>query len=54
VIAYPILPILYILIATAICAILLVAKTQNTVSGLVIVALGLPIYYFIKPKADVK
>jgi len=54
VIAYPILPILYILIATAICAILLVTKTQNTVSGLVIVALGLPIYYFIKPKAEVK
>jgi APA family basic amino acid/polyamine antiporter len=54
VIAYPILPILYILIATAICAILLVTKTQNTVSGLVIVALGLPIYYFIKPKAEGK
>jgi APA family basic amino acid/polyamine antiporter len=54
VIAYPIMPILYILIATAICAILLVTKTQNTVSGLVIVALGLPIYYFIKPKAEEK
>jgi APA family basic amino acid/polyamine antiporter len=54
VIAYPIMPILYILIATTICAILLVTKTQNTVSGLVIVALGLPIYYFIKPKAEGK
>lgn len=52
--AYPILPILYIVIAIAICAILLVTKTQNTVSGLVIVALGLPIYYFIKPKAETK
>ncbi len=52
--AYPILPILYIVIATAICAILLVTKTQNTVSGLVIVGLGLPIYYFIKPKAEIK
>lgn len=52
VIAYPILPILYILIAVAICAILLVTKTQNTVSGLVIVGLGLPIYYLIKPKAE--
>jgi APA family basic amino acid/polyamine antiporter len=52
--AYPILPILYILIATAICAILLVTKTQNTVSGLVIVGLGLPIYYFIKPKGEIK
>ena len=54
VIAYPLLPILYILIAVAICAILLVTKTQNTVSGLVIVALGLPIYYIIKPKAEGK
>lgn len=52
--AYPILPILYIVIATAICAILLVTKTQNTVSGLVIVGLGLPIYYLIKPKAERK
>jgi APA family basic amino acid/polyamine antiporter len=52
--AYPILPMLYIVIATAICAILLVTKTQNTVSGLVIVGLGLPIYYFIKPKGEIK
>ncbi|MFM7016293.1 MAG: APC family permease [Bacteroidota bacterium] len=54
VIAYPILPILYIVIAVAICAILLVTKTHNTVSGLVIVGLGLPIYYIIKPKAEIK
>ena len=54
VIAYPILPILYILIAFAICAILLVTKTQYTLSGFVIVALGLPIYYFIKPKVEGK
>ena len=52
--SYPILPMLYIVIATAICAILLVTKTQNTVSGLVIVGLGLPIYYFIKPKGEIK
>ena len=51
VIAYPILPLLYILIAGAICAILLYTKPQNTWSGLFIVGLGLPVYYmFIKKK----
>ncbi len=46
VLAYPLLPILYIILAAGICAILLVTKPQNTWSGLFIVSLGLPIYYF--------
>jgi APA family basic amino acid/polyamine antiporter len=51
VIAYPLLPLLYILIAGAICVILLYTKPQNTWSGLFIVGLGLPVYYmFIKKK----
>lgn len=51
VIAYPMLPLLYILIAGAICVILLYTKPQNTWSGLFIVGLGLPVYYmFIKKK----
>lgn len=51
VIAYPLLPLLYILMAGAICAILLYTKPQNTWSGLFIVGLGLPVYYlFIKKK----
>ncbi len=51
VIAYPILPLLYILIAGAICVILLYTKPQNTWSGLFIVGLGLPVYYmFIRKK----
>ena len=51
VIAYPILPLIYILIAGAICVILLYTKPQNTWSGLFIVGLGLPVYYmFIKKK----
>ena len=51
VIAYPILPLLYILIAGAICVILLYTKPQNTWSGLLIVGLGLPVYYmFIRKK----
>ena len=54
VIAYPILPALYILIAGAICCILLYTKPSNTWSGLFIVFLGLPIYYlFIKKKQKV-
>lgn len=45
VIAYPFTPILYILIATVICVILLITKTQNTCFGLLIVAIGIPVYY---------
>lgn len=46
VVAYPLLPVFYIIIASTICAILLYTKPQNTWSGLFIVALGLPVYYF--------
>ena len=45
VIAYPLTPVLYILIATIICTILLITKTQNTCFGLLIVAIGIPVYY---------
>ena len=44
---------LYILAAT-ICTILLITKTQNTCFGLLIVAIGVPVYYvkkyFAKPE----
>jgi APA family basic amino acid/polyamine antiporter len=46
--AYPILPILYIVLALSICIILLITKPQNTWSGLFIVLLGLPVYYISK------
>ncbi|HQW55219.1 MAG TPA: amino acid permease [Saprospiraceae bacterium] len=45
---YPVLPALYILLAGAIAIILLVDKTENTLPGLLIVLLGIPIYYIIK------
>lgn len=49
---YPILPILYIVVALVICGILLYTKPQNTWSGLGIVLLGLPVYFlFIKNKS---
>lgn len=43
---YPILPLLYILIAFAIIVILVMVKPQFTFPGLTIVALGVPIYYW--------
>lgn len=47
---YPFLPLLYILLAGLICVILLITKTQNTGSGLLIVLLGVPVYYWMKRK----
>jgi APA family basic amino acid/polyamine antiporter len=42
---YPILPMLYIAITSAICLILLVYSPLNTLIGLFIVALGIPVYF---------
>jgi APA family basic amino acid/polyamine antiporter len=50
VLAYPVLPILYILVAATICVILLYTKPQNTWSGLFIVLLGAPFYFLVKNK----
>lgn len=42
---YPILPMLYIAITSSICVILLVYSPLNTLIGLFIVALGIPVYF---------
>ncbi|AKD05439.1 amino acid transporter [Pontibacter korlensis] len=42
---YPVLPALYVLISSAICIILLIDKPKFTWPGLIIVALGIPVYY---------
>ncbi len=47
---YPLLPALYILLASAICLILLIYKPSFTWPGLIIVALGIPVYYFFGAK----
>jgi len=47
---YPVLPVLYIIFAAAIAIILLVDKTDNTLPGLLIVLLGIPVYYVVKKK----
>jgi basic amino acid/polyamine antiporter, APA family len=43
---YPVIPALYILLAGAICVDLLIFKPDNTFIGLLIMFLGLPVYYF--------
>ncbi|AYD47739.1 APC family permease [Arachidicoccus soli] len=43
---YPILPVIYIVIASAICLALLFYKPKYTWPGLIIVLLGVPVYYF--------
>lgn len=49
---YPFLPALYIVLAAVIAIILLVDKTSNTLPGLLIVLLGIPIYYFISKRPN--
>jgi len=44
---YPLIPILYIVAAAAICLILLIMDTRNSGAGLVLVALGVPLYYLV-------
>ena len=46
--AYPFMPVLYILIASAICIILLYTKPQSTFSGLFIVLIGAPLYFLVR------
>ncbi len=52
---YPVVPALYILVAAAIAVDLLIFKKEYTVPGLLIVLLGIPVYYvrkkFTKPEA---
>jgi APA family basic amino acid/polyamine antiporter len=43
---YPVLPALYIVMATGICVVLLRYKPQYTWPGLVLVLLGIPVYFF--------
>ncbi|WP_299702517.1 amino acid permease [uncultured Pontibacter sp.] len=47
---YPILPALYVILASGICIILLIYKPVYTWPGLIIVALGIPVYYFFGSK----
>jgi APA family basic amino acid/polyamine antiporter len=48
---YPVVPVLYILLAAFICIVLLKVKTETTWPGLVIVLLGIPVYFIVKAVA---
>jgi len=43
---YPVLPVVYIVMAAWICAVLLRFKPQYTWPGLVLVLIGIPVYLF--------
>ena len=45
-IGYPYLPILYILLGSTFCIFLIISKPFYAISGLIICALGFPLYYF--------
>lgn len=47
---YPFIPALYIVLASAICIILLITKPFNTWAGVFIVLLGVPVYFWQKRK----
>lgn len=49
---YPILPLFYIVIAAAISVALLITKTSTCGWGVLIMLIGIPVYYLTKPKGD--
>ncbi|XZF14034.1 APC family permease [Chitinophagaceae bacterium MMS25-I14] len=50
---YPVIPLVYIVLAATICIILLMYKQQYTWPGLIIVLAGIPVYYLIQKKNGV-
>lgn len=50
---YPLVPVLYIVVASAIMLVLLLYKTQTTWPGLVIVLAGVPVYFLWRRGKDV-
>ncbi len=51
---YPVLPALYILLASAFCLILLIYRPENSWPGFILVGLGIPVYYVFKNRFSVK
>ena len=47
---YPLIPLLYIILASVICLLLLIYKQEYTWPGLIIVLIGIPIYYYLKKR----
>lgn len=51
---YPITPILYLLIGTAFCSLLVWFKPQYTWPGFILILIGLPVYFFINRNKKVE
>ena len=49
---YPIVPALYIVIATVILTVLLIYRSATTIPGVVIVIIGVPVYFAFRYKSD--
>ena len=49
---YPVLPFLYIIVASALSIALLVTKTDTCGWGVLIMLMGIPVYYMTKPKVE--
>jgi APA family basic amino acid/polyamine antiporter len=47
---YPFLPIIYIIMGVAFCVLLIIYKPEYTWPGLIIVLLGIPVYYMVAKK----
>jgi len=45
---YPVLPVIYIIIAMSMCIDLLISKPKNTLPGIIIVIIGIPVYFIMK------
>lgn len=49
---YPVTPLLYLIIGSAFCILLIIYKPQYTWPGFLLVLLGLPVYFFINRKKE--
>jgi APA family basic amino acid/polyamine antiporter len=49
-IGYPVIPMLYIILAAFICVVLLIYKPTYTWPGLIIVLIGIPVYYILQKR----
>lgn len=48
---YPVIPLVYVALAATICMILLLYKRDYVIGGLVVVLLGIPVYYIIQKRS---
>ena len=44
---YPVVPIIYMILASAFCVSLIIYRPDFTIRGLLIVLTGIPVYYFV-------